>query len=54
MSVLKINFYPDHDDPRLEEYAKKFQRFWENEGGAIVSVLEKHAGFTFLEDEINA
>lgn len=51
---MKINFYPDHDDPNFEKAAKKYAEIWNQEGNRIIRVLEKISGLKFKEEIINA
>lgn len=51
---MKINFYPEHDDPRFEKAAKEYAKIWNEEGESIIRILEKLSGLKFKEKFINA
>lgn len=51
---MKINFYPDHDDPKFEKAAKEYTRLWDREGEKIIKVIEKISGLKFKDKVINA
>lgn len=51
---MKINFYPDYDNPDFEKAAKEYGKIWQGEGDRIVNVIEKISGLKFREKIINA
>ena len=51
---LRINFYPEHDDPILIKVAQTQHETWLAEGGRIVEVISSYTGLNFIETEITA
>lgn len=51
---MKINFYPDHDNPKFEKAAEEYARIWNQEGEEITRVIEKISRLKFKEKVINA
>jgi hypothetical protein len=51
---VKINFYPEYDNPELEKAAKEYGEIWEEEGNRITRAIEKISGLKFKEKVINA
>ena len=51
---MKINFYPESDNPDFEKAAKEYRLIWEKEGDRIRSAIEKISGLKFKEKIINA
>lgn len=52
--MLKINFYPEHDDRALEDAASEYAEIWKQEGAKITATIESASGFKFDENIINA
>lgn len=52
--MLKINFCPESDDPKLVDSAKIYQKIWKVEGSKIVPAIERISGLKFKEKFINA
>jgi hypothetical protein len=52
--MLKINFLPDHDDPKLIKIVEEYEKIWGRDGDKITVELEKITELEFKEKEINA
>jgi hypothetical protein len=51
---MRINFYPEYDNPEFEKAAKEYAEIWKNEGDKITKTIEKVSGLRFKENLINA
>ncbi len=51
---MKINFYPEYDNPEFEKAAKEYEKIWNEEGKRITSVIEIISNLKFKEKIINA
>ena len=51
---MKINFYPECDNPEFEKAAKEYQKIWEKDGTKITTTIERVSGLKFKEKVINA
>ncbi len=51
---MKINFYPESDNPKFIAGAKEYQELWDSEGERIQEVMERLTSLRFKEKEINA
>lgn len=52
--MLKINFYPESDNPAFEKASAEYRKLWEQDGNRIVSAIENISGLKFKEKFINA
>ncbi len=52
--MLKINFYPESDNPEFEKASKEYAKLWEEEGAGIQKTIENISGLRFKEKNINA
>lgn len=51
---MKINFYPEYDNPKFEKAAEEYSLIWIQEGKKIIKVIEKVSKLKFKEKIINA
>ena len=52
--MLKINFYPESDNPEFEKASMGYAKLWEEEGIRIQKTIENISGLRFKEKIINA
>ena len=52
--MLKINFYPEQNNPDFEKASIEYTKLWEGEGNKIVATIEEVSGLKFKEKIINA
>lgn len=51
---MKINFYPEYDNPEFEKAAREYEEIWNREGEKITAVIEKISVLKFKEKIINS
>ena len=51
---MRINFYPEQDNPEFEKAAEEYKKLWKEDGNRIVTAIEKISGLKFKEKIINA
>lgn len=51
---MRINFYPDYNNPEFEKAAEEYTSIWDQEGEKIAKAIEEISGLKFKEKTINA
>lgn len=52
--MLKITFYPSHDDSSLSMATSEYQSIWDTDGDRVSKAIEAAFGLEFTEHSINA